>query len=153
VTFWYKSSRGVSERWLSDLDTKEELRRLNSKLDPLMMRYQGMGVHHKKGYAILSMGGENGWTAAENEKKYTAVGDKHEFKSLDDLLESIDKKPWQEIGFQEEFTGGFRQEVRQVYPGGELSNSNAVESSSVESESSLDEVNDMDDFIDPLKEY
>src|SRR5690554_4795294 len=141
-----------------DLDTKEELRRLNSKLDPLMMRYQGMGwydilVHHKKGYAILSMGGENGWTAAENEKKYTAVGDEHEFKSLDDLLESIDKKPWQEIVFQEEFTGGFRQEVRQVYPGGELSNSNAVESSSVESESSLDEVNDMDDFIDPLKEY
>jgi hypothetical protein len=47
-----------------DLNTKEELRRLNSKLDPLMMRYQGMGwydilVYHKKGYAILSMGGEN----------------------------------------------------------------------------------------------
>ena len=104
-----------------DQQTKEELSQLNSKLTPHLIRYQGMGwydilVEHEKGYAIVSMGGENGFSAEDNEKKYIAIGDDDQFKSADDLLKSIGRGPWHEIVSEEHFGHGTVQQVKKVYP-------------------------------------
>src|SRR5262245_36646184 len=86
---------------------QEELIKLNPRIVPLLQRYQGMGWYDifvqlkgEEGYLIVSMGGENGWTAANNDRKYAEL--RTGFMSLSDLMNSIEGKTWEEIISKEE---------------------------------------------------
>ena len=92
-----------------DEDMLPYLYDLNPLIHPRLQRYIGTGNYQifviaYSGYAIIDMGGENGYTAEKNEQEYC------EFKdstfTIDELYKQIQRDSWTEVIDSTEFENG-----------------------------------------------
>lgn len=85
----------------------EEKVDINPKLSVLMLRYLGMGhydvlvenvnIKSEKRFLITNLGGENGYTQADNELAFKQIDDNYEYFTLKELFEKDSGKRWVEI--------------------------------------------------------
>lgn len=88
-------------------EEKDDLNKRNSKLKPLVIRYQGMGcynvicknkcIKNNKCYIMVMMGGPNGYEVEYNYNEYKKINEKSDYKKMSNLLDELKKTSWIEI--------------------------------------------------------